>query len=1760
MKSYFLPLGSGAEQGLSAMLTALSCGAAPQPSSVFMLRVPVSASGSWAGGLWADVQSCHRLLAGKDEFAFFRTEWETSVWVPALPERDALVGTEESRLLLQALRGDGVPFSFRTDREAAEWSMSALLEEVPEEADAPCPENLKPFVSLLSRIRADLESGEDVRIMLLCDLAEGYASGLALALLRFLRSRFADQAPFLGLIGQARFSGAGAEEGALRLRETLSALSGRNLVRLSEDRGTDGADACWLVGLPASFLSEKDGFRLLDWASARILGDACSAASRPSFGLHTREIPGILTLQSLDTEAKPAAAFLRGTFWCLSDLFPALRSYLDHPALLRSLAPASRGGLFRRLFREENAASARELLTAVDRTLRALSLEILSLLNSLPPLLRESDVSTSLWQDAVNVCGRAVTLASEYDVRRQEAEDAGVDKVQPVHRVSLSDTEEEQQIRKLDAMAEEVHSVLARREEVFQKIGGYASRMALEDCLSKCLAAETSAREKLIAMPAASPEERYSLGLQERRIRLLQAAVARCRQDLQAARKWDVLSRSGSLRPGSPFAGEILDPDLAGQALLLLTSEGEAAETASKNLRDGLDHLLRGYPLNDAKMLLKNLLSVCRQPETEVPLRSLLLSVYSVCGVEVSGLRFRSSGQLPAVPLLPDLAEEGRFFTMSSAPDRILAPSVVDQSAEKRGLLALMILRQYRRRSPGDASLELLPIRAETSVLSRVYLSSRGVREAWLCVLREEREEGAASSRVLPLAVLLPGTGLEPARLQASCLDLIPSFVLWLDRENLHFQDPCTCLSEGDRQILTEQLTRLRVALNAPRSSAFSDFLSSWHHDIMQAPRQQDSPEDLRRRLRIICGLYRLPIWQKDLRKISTFYESSLKMDPVCAGLCGKDSFEAASCKVLEDAVYVFRGTPLARENALRMLDGVQTPEEAHYLSSLDTECDILLHSSDDYHEALAAGLQEFLRRFPGAGPEAVGTAESLLKEAQEPVTERVTELIWPWDTFSSSVLTILTECLGKDLASAALHAFSDRLALFPARGGEILGDTLLNGLCLLPREIPDGPAPESGSGERPADSSAEAGGTENAGNAPPQARPDAVLPPLSPDFARIMCRLPQGQSLLQPGLLRFSAEGSSVRAELTLEGAFTLKLVRVYSPDEIQVFYAHDLPSLALWPSLPFAPEDWHMYVSYAHTAADFRFVSVSRTEETELTGSLPRFSACQQEFPLCYLVYFGGTPLGAVPNLLPAPVIQPGSAWTACMDFGTSASSIIFTDGAARWPMQGPVTVRSLLRSPAATDDLLWREFLPAVPVSALIPGALRIFRNDLAEQDLPLRDGAVFMSSTLRDVLDVTPEALYTDLKWSGEKGRAFRLYLHQIMLMAALQARCGGASQLSWRVAMPEEMAEEGRDRLAEAFRVLAEAVSRESGLPLPEKEPPVAFVSESSALGAYFRLCSPEQTRGGFLALDQGAGTADLSLFLRGREEAVRSLQLPLGLHNMLFPSLLRRPEILWEDFGFVEQDAFRQDLQSLQALLEKAKRDPAALRQARYALDAILTDYFPLFLEALSRRRAEGQPGLTGALFLLHECFLMMLTGLMLLQIAGDSTRNDDLPESMTLFLAGRGSLLTESLSLQSKTSLWKMLTMFRNTRVSSLNLMFSAEKKFEIPVGLSLWSRPSAAPPRPAAVPAAIAVRPEELIPEFLLRFRKEFPGEAALLFPGVYANDYYAPFTPYGQQLLIQALQAAFERREAGKPFPALVACLSDLLEMIQEGGLHP
>ena len=100
-------------------------------------------------------------------------------------------------------------------------------------------------------------------------------------------------------------------------------------------------------------------------------------------------------------------------------------------------------------------------LETLERTLKALLTEVLSLISALPDPLRLPERNQTLWKDATAACGRFVTLASELDVSRAEARASGVDQVRPVHRVSLEDTEEEQLLHRLDDMAEQLGERLA---------------------------------------------------------------------------------------------------------------------------------------------------------------------------------------------------------------------------------------------------------------------------------------------------------------------------------------------------------------------------------------------------------------------------------------------------------------------------------------------------------------------------------------------------------------------------------------------------------------------------------------------------------------------------------------------------------------------------------------------------------------------------------------------------------------------------------------------------------------------------------------------------------------------------------------------------------------------------------------------------------------------------------------------------------------------------------------------------------------------------------------------------------------------------------------------------------------------------------------------------------------------------------------------------------------------------------------------------
>ena len=1712
MKSYLLIIGDGAGS-LLPILCGVSAGMAGAIPSLGVFRITQQADSSPFPRITEDLNACHAAFAAAGE-SHFPVVFSYASCSASLPDIRELTAREEDASLLAALRGKGLPISWQTDRGAVSWAFSAMLAE-----KAP---SLAPFLNWVYHLQSEADLDRNLRLTLVFDPSDSFASGAAVSLIRFLRQRFSDDTVFLSMIGLFAPDHSGTD--ARRdLASLLSFINERSLLRRLEGEFTHGADALWLLSLPASF--RTDSGILLGLSVARILGSLADENKLPACGLHTRSLPGILTWKALDPYTGSVFSFIRTSVWFLADILPHFREghMLPRNSLSRLLQKVSSG---------HPGFPAR--LAPLERSLRLILSEFTTLLRSLPDELRDPETSDARWAAAVSACGRSVTTASELDVSRAEAEESGLDRVMPVHRVSMEDTEEERLLRRLDEMEEQLARDLSARDQAFSRLGGARSAQVLWDCRARCVSACEKTKDRFNQLMSSPDTEHLAIASAARRIRLLEAAVARCDED------WKKFSRDDQVSsPAEGMPAGLPDRLLHPEVLRLLEQYLREDYSSEKPLRDHLVDYLPGHPLSDEKLLLKKLMKPKRLSESSGP-ADFFAAMNRVILEEAETVRWSLAGSVPDLPLLPYCYAETAPVTLSALIPMLPEPVPEMDEAALRGLWALLTLLQYRRPAAEDPVLITGRFTADRSPLIASWLISQQSEEVRILSLKKNSSEQ-------PFALLLPGRAILPAKWTEAHLELVPPFVSWFDRENGRFLDPCSLLSETDREILVSQLAEILEALpENTGASTLRGFISRFRDELKN---NAVSPEtaDLPVRLRSVCGLRELHAYRDSLRRIECRYEHALHMDKAASCLTGS---ECAAVSVSPDAVdilYAWRGMIFARENPVTFLSSVPFPEEAFILKTLADECDTLEPFSDDYRDALVRNLLLLREKYPEADPDCLAVLDRLLKESGEPIREKVTKLSWPWDHLSPSVRTLFRECLGETLAESAVLPFSDRLTICPTRGGEILGDTLLSGCCSI--------APLAPSAEQEAASEADSGHTEPAPSGPALAD-DALLPPLSPAFAASLCLTAEGRTLIKPDFLEFRRlESGAIRVQLTLNGNFTACLSRTYSPDEFLTLYSNTMPTVAVWPDLPFDPDMWRAYFVYAHFPESFQ-VSVLQPDGTETILPLEDGSSvtCLSASPVCLFLRQGDQSVGSVPNLLPKPQLPEGGPVTVCIDFGSSASSVIFSSRGGNSPMHGASAVRTLLANPAASRDLLRKEFLPAVPVSALLPSVVRL-RNSPDDKLQPFRRGLLLMASGLRDVMSLPSGALYTCMKWEDPDGEAMTLCIHQVMLIAALQARLGGASSLLWRFAVPDEMASEGRVKWADTLRSAAETVLTESGFPQPEEKSPVLFASESQALGAYFRFCASEDTRGGFMVMDLGSSTADISLFLRNRETAVRTCQIPLGIHYMLLPSLLSDPDLLLNDFGFIPEERFLNDLAVLRNILAKAHADPAALRHARLALDTFIADHSGLLTSVIGQSILAGSPGRLASLLLLHFSFLMMMAGLILLQIAADPNRNDFLPEQMSLCISGRGARLIQSLPDPVKTGLWHFLTMFRNKRVASLSLLFSAEKKMEIPVGLSMLTELSEDRPPAGAVPVSMAVRPEELLPEFLLRFLREFPASAALLFRDFYTSDFYHPFTQRGEAMISSAIAQTFTLRETPRPFDALSAWIGSLLELLRE-----
>ena len=274
MKSFLLPVGRCAGTSLPTLLSALSCGASVPVAGLDILHITDRQPDPILVPMIRDLNQAHNLFSRADNRSFFPSSFSYASYQPELPSITALSSDPASASLLAALRGKGVPLSYKTDREAVEWAFSAFLSAFDEnrEKDA--------FRLFLDKISLSQSAGEKCRVAVLCDLNDPFSSGVAFALLRFLHEKTGIDSSVLSLFCLSVSSSSDESQAKEILSSSLHALAGQNLVGKPDRSVPACADAVWLLALPSSMVRSDDSLRIVYAVLAVHLARFFSAADR----------------------------------------------------------------------------------------------------------------------------------------------------------------------------------------------------------------------------------------------------------------------------------------------------------------------------------------------------------------------------------------------------------------------------------------------------------------------------------------------------------------------------------------------------------------------------------------------------------------------------------------------------------------------------------------------------------------------------------------------------------------------------------------------------------------------------------------------------------------------------------------------------------------------------------------------------------------------------------------------------------------------------------------------------------------------------------------------------------------------------------------------------------------------------------------------------------------------------------------------------------------------------------------------------------------------------------------------------------------------------------------------------------------------------------------------------------------------------------------------------------------------------------------
>ncbi len=1082
---------------------------------------------------------------------------------------------------------------------------------------------------------------------------------------------------------------------------------------------------------------------------------------------------------------------------------------------------------------------------------------------------------------------------------------------------------------------------------------------------------------------------------------------------------------------------------------------------------------------------------------------------------------------------IPDvLAAEQQLRRLSSMPSEMALSH--QQMVDYRALLAMLLLWDQLETVPGCPRLSIETLTAESGSFAAMVLGAlppkrarEGLRVAVLTPQDAER------SLRYPLCLLSNQTVLTPAADPDDLSEILPATVRWYDRQHKRFTDPCAYLDESQLTLLLPRLSLLaalcediryqsplytpEARICTPLSRFLDDLLATrqpWREKLLRG--DEDATAQLYTRIQAVYGLM---LHSPDTCRIQTVTQTPQDADPRTNPLL--KAFlptEGELPDALPQTFYVLDGVPFARLSGVCVLEPTGAEGESAVLSRIAEECSLLDRFDPRWRSHMSATLSKLYQALHNRTglmtciPPLLKKWQQAYDDAAIPARQQIS-LHYPEDGQRLAAHSLLKEKLGVEDEEALAAPLSDCLVLI--EGDEApFGDPALSAACALRS---------------------------------PGGKTLYMLPPVSPALCRSLM-MARPEPALPTDALRaaFSEDGASVSVTVRIQrqledGNLTVvDLSREYQLKPVAeagaafCIPAGQIPMVTVWPNVRLRSEDWQRYYIHAHEPGDLHILALNQNgwlagESRTAPGSRRDPHAQRRwqvlttgRFPSYIPLKLGNLSVGALPNALPMKRIRQDSPASIGLDFGSISTTVMLRQEDRLQPASLPDGLHGVLLRPspmpqtALADELIPpTALLQDQPRCATFYSVMDLFSDEPENWLRPLVDGHIYFPASLTTLEEKNEGTLYYDLKWNEEPYvlACLRLLLKQVMLQASLSARLHGAPSISWRISTPDSMPNHRQEAYLNLMRGLAREVSQETGLPLTQGCPAVLYASENQAAGLYFRSRNEVSAAGGYINLDIGGGTADLSLWLNASGTAAAEVSLMLGCRQMLFTSISAGH---LDEFEADYQQAAPEVRAAAHQLISAMRQGLDTIR-ARQKCMLMMDDFFATHPEgvrqALEARRSRGDIAYTECLLLINIGLLFYLSGVMLSRAGLDAELAPLLPARMELCIAGNGGQFLNTLDADARDKLCQlaMSALYPGHPLRILLPVQSRDPKLEVASGLlceggMLQSALHSVEKWNATFPdQPLELRPN-LVRDYLLHFIQAFPQAAEKLLGGLY------------------------------------------------------